>query len=268
MQPDKPLGDHDQHAHRVRFDWGPAGAREVPADVAVIVDVLSFTTALTVAVDAGIEVFPHPARTAGAKEAAMRHGAVLAVGRFEALGRHDARHVSLSPASLIKADGIQRLVLPSPNGSTIAFGLAAQGMRVIGASLRNAPSVAAHLGRILGDHGSVTVIAAGERWPDDTLRPALEDLWGGGAVLAALTSYVDPSAFSPEARAAVAAFMAVKPDLAAELAGCASGLELVAKGFADDVTIAAEHDTSNAVPVLVGESFIPAPEERPRLRLS
>ena len=49
-------------------------------------------------------------------------GAVLAVGRFEALGRTDARHVSLSPASLLKADGIERLVLPSPNGSTTLSG--------------------------------------------------------------------------------------------------------------------------------------------------
>lgn len=252
----------------MRFDWGPSGAHEVPADVAVVVDVLSFTTALTVAIDAGIEVFPHPTRDASAKESAMRHGAVLAVGRFEAMGRSDARHVSLSPASLVNADGIKRLVLPSPNGSTIAFGLAEQGARVLGASLRNAPAVAAHLGRIIGDHGSVTVIAAGERWPDDTLRPALEDLWGAGAVLAALTSYVDLSAFSPEARSAIAAFAAVEPDLAVELAGCASGLELIAKGFTDDVAIAAEHGASKAVPMLVGESFVQAPQERPRLRLS
>ncbi len=268
MQQDQPLGSHDQHAHRVRFDWGPAGAREVPADVAVVVDVLSFTTTLTVAVEAGIEVFPHSSLDGGAKQAAMRHGAVLAVGRFEALGRTDARHVSLSPASLIAADGIERLVLPSPNGSALSFALAEQGSRVVGASLRNAPAVAEHLARVLGEHGTVTVIAAGERWPDDTLRPAWEDLWGAGAVLTALASYVDPSVFSPEARAAAAAFEAVEPGLPTQLANCASGLELVHKGFADDVTIAAEHGVSDAVPVLVGESFGPAPTERPRLRLS
>ncbi|WP_260850992.1 hypothetical protein [Rhodococcus sp. WB9] len=34
----------------------------------------------------------------------------------------------------------------------------------------------------------VSVIAAGEKWPGGELRPAIEDLWGAGAVLSALSA--------------------------------------------------------------------------------
>jgi 2-phosphosulfolactate phosphatase len=47
-----------QASYDVRFDWGPTGAAAMAADVTVVVDVLSFTTTLSVAVERGIEVFP------------------------------------------------------------------------------------------------------------------------------------------------------------------------------------------------------------------
>jgi 2-phosphosulfolactate phosphatase len=60
---------------------------------------------------------------------------------------------------------------------------------------------------------------------------------------------------SPEARAAVAAFLDAAPDLPAALATCASGLELAARGLAADLRLAAEHDVSRAVPRLSGDAF-------------
>ena len=247
------LPGHDQSSYRLRLEWGPTGAEAVPADYAVVVDVLSFTTTLTVAVERGIEVFPFRWKDARAAEHAVRHGATLAVGRFEALSRGGPRHVSLSPASLAEVAGIERLVLPSPNGSTIAFALADSGATVVGACLRNAGAVARWLAPRVAAGASVVVVPAGERWPDDTLRPAVEDLWGAGAVLAGLVDGAGDGAASPEARTAVAARRgAVRPE---DLTGCAGGRELVEAGFAADVEIAAQVDVSDVVPVLVGESF-------------
>ena len=201
------LPGHDQSTHRIRMEWGPTGAAAVPADYAVVVDVLSFTTTLTVALERGIEVFPFRWRDSRAAEHAVRHGATLAVGRFEALSRGDARHISLSPASLAEVEGVERLVLPSPNGSTIAFALADSGAQVVGACLRNAGAVARWLAPKVADGASVVVVPAGERWYDDTLRPAVEDLWGAGAVIAGLVDLLEgPAQASPEARMAVAAW--------------------------------------------------------------
>lgn len=264
------LPGHDQSSYRLRLEWGPTGAQAVRADIAVVVDVLSFTTTLSVAVERGIEVFPFLWRDSRAAEHALRHAATLAVGRFEALSRGDARHVSLSPASLAEVEGVERLVLPSPNGSAISFALADAGSRVVGACLRNAGAVARWLAPQVADGASVVVVPAGERWYDDTLRPAVEDLWGAGAVLDALLESLGQdatAAASPEARMAVAAWRAV--DLPLDLAHCAGGRELSEAGFAADVAIAAQHDVSEVVPVLTGESFrdvaaLPGPG--PRLR--
>jgi 2-phosphosulfolactate phosphatase len=149
-------------------------------------------------------------------------------------------------------EGIQRLVLPSPNGSSIAFALAESGAQVLGACLRNAGAVARWLAPKIADGASVVVVPAGERWHDDTLRPAVEDLWGAGAVLAALVGGHEDGA-SPEALMAVAAWRAAT--LPHDLLRCASGIELADVGFVADVEIAAQHDVSEVVPVLVGESF-------------
>jgi len=101
--------------------------------------------------------------------------------------------------------------------------------------------------RLAGDPDlKVVAIAAGERWNDGSLRPAVEDLWGAGGFLAAL----DVDSFSPEARAAAAAYKDAADELPNLLYDCAGGRELTQYGFPQDVAIAAEMDSSRAVPVL------------------
>jgi 2-phosphosulfolactate phosphatase len=276
---------HRQLGSRVRLEWGPAGATALAGDVdvAVVVDVLSFTTTLSVAADGGTVVHPFPWRDERAEAYAAEHDAVLAVARSGGTRRvegafpprDDPRSepapdplggVSLSPTSVREAQrrpgGLPRLVLPSPNGSTISAALAESGARVVGAALRNATAVGRHLAA-LPPETRVLVVPSGERWPDGSLRPAVEDLWGAGAVLAALVDALADApgdaggssrhpglGLSAEARFAEAAWRAVAPRLADELAACASGRELLDAGYADDVTVAAEVDTSDAVPVL------------------
>ncbi|WP_193613056.1 2-phosphosulfolactate phosphatase [Nocardioides lijunqiniae] len=260
---------HGQQAHAVRLEWGPTGGAAVAAgaDLAVVVDVLSFTTTLTVAVERGMAVHPFAWRDERAAQHAAALDAVLAVGRLEQPSAGVAA-VSLSPAAMSRVEGVERIVLPSPNGSTISAALAASGATVVGASLRNRAAVARWLAPRVADGAVLAVVPAGERWPDDSLRPAVEDLWGAGAVLAALDALGATgqavTGVGAEAAFARDAFRAVQATLTQSVADCASGRELSVAGFADDVAMAAELDVSDVVPVLGADgAFRDAGHRRP-----
>jgi 2-phosphosulfolactate phosphatase len=243
----------------VRADWGARGAAELVADgvvAVVVVDVLSFSTAVSVAADRGIAVRPHDGPPGSAEVVAAMEGATCA-GARAAAGAGGA--VSLSPASIAAAAGVTRLVLPSPNGSAICArlaeaGLAESGIEVVAGCLRNATAVARWLAAV---DGPVGLVAAGERWDDGTLRPAAEDLVGVGAVLDGLAGLGTGRTVSPEATAAWAAYKGARVQWPGWLHGCASALELVRGGFADDVHLAGEVDASDVVPALEGGWFVP-----------
>jgi 2-phosphosulfolactate phosphatase len=188
------------------------------SDVVIIVDVLSFSTAVDIAVARGATVEPSadPSRS------------VRTLDRY-----------SLSPASLLEIPEGYHLVLPSPNGATLSL---LAGGPAFTACLRNATAVA-HAARACGS--TFAVIPAGERWPDGSLRPAIEDWIGAGAVLAALDGRA-----SPEASLAIAAFERARRSLDQLLLECGSGRELVERGFGVDVQLAAEMDRSRAAPML------------------
>lgn len=243
----------------VRLEWGATGARAASADICVVVDVLSFSTSVTVAVERGTRVFPFRWKDARAQELAVRHDAVLAVGRLEATRDGAPPVPSLSPAGLLSCEAVPRLVLPSPNGSSIATTLQERGATVAAGCLRNASAVGAWLGPFLNTGRSVAVVAAGERWAyDDSLRPALEDHLGAGAILSRLVALGYGGGFSPEARAAAALFDAVADRLVEHLRDCVSGRELIGKKFGHDVDVAAALDVSSTVPVLSDGAFVAA----------
>ena len=250
-----------QDDYAIRFEWGAVGARHLAnlGDVVIVVDVLSFSTTVSVAMDRGMRVFP----TGEASQLPLPE-APVAVRREDM----DAAHpYSLSPAALRSAPAVPVLVLPSPNGSALARDMVGRGAVVLAGCPRNAQATAVAAkraargtdpaGQRRRPENAVLVVAAGERWPDGSLRPAVEDLWGAGAIIdALLRSGVPETSCSPEALAALAAWRAL-PDLDTALLSSASGRELVQRGYVDDVRVAAEVDTS-ALAALYGDgSFAP-----------
>jgi 2-phosphosulfolactate phosphatase len=247
-----------QDGYAYRFEWGANGLRALAPEVEVIVvvDVLRFTSAVSAAVEVGATVFPCRWNDDQAAEFARSRGARLA-------GRRELGELSLSPTDLLSSAAGTRLVLPSPNGAALTLTARELGAKhVLAGCLRNA-SVTASVARTLARrNGAIGIIGAGERWHDEAgvLRPAVEDLIGAGAILAALdpSASVSAPACSPEAAAARAAFVAARPRLHEVLAGCASGRELIARGAHDDVDACAALDVATRAAVLFDDSFVAA----------
>ena len=105
----------DQQEFDIRCEWGAHGVAVLApiSDVVIIIDVLSFSTSVDVAVTQGAMVFPYRWRDDTAQAYAVSVGATLADP-----GRHPTRY-SLSPASLTGIPKGTRMVLPSPNGATL-----------------------------------------------------------------------------------------------------------------------------------------------------
>jgi len=238
----------DSAPFNVRFGWGEMGALAlVPgSDVVVVVDVITFTTAVTVAVERDCAIYPHAWDQEAAAKVARQVGAELAVGRSQ-VGPETP--YSLSPATLSRAPHGTSIVLPSPNGSAVAAAAAESGAQVVAGSLRNAFAVA----RFARRHaGVISVIAAGERWPDRSLDPALEDLVGAGAIIDGLRRRLR----SPEAQAAAAVYLqARRHGLRRTLQESVSGREQIKRGYAGELDWAAALNVSSAVPVLRAGAF-------------
>ena len=257
------MGVYDQEEYEIRFAWGQTGAETLApvCDVMVIVDVLSFSTCVSVAVARGATVYPYRFRDASAVAFAQAVDAILA-------GSRGISRFSLSPESLMSLNVGSRIVLPSPNGSTISFStgdaptyagclrnagaVAAAAMGT--AAMRTAENTTAENTTEKSKRGSrIGVIACGERWKSGGLRPALEDMIGAGAIIARLHG-----SCSPEAAAAASVFMSVENTLTDSLIRCSSGKELIAGGYMNDVTLAAAEDADMVTPLLINGAYTAA----------
>ena len=139
-------------------------------------------------------------------------------------------------------------MLPSPNGASLS--LAAKDAVTLAGCLRNASAVAEVAIRL---GARISVIPAGERWADNSLRPCLEDWIGAGAIIDQLTG-----SLSPEAQAAVDVYRGSGPDLAERIRHCGSGVELIEVGYEKDVVLGSKLDVSRSVPMLVDSAYINA----------
>ncbi|MFD7653288.1 2-phosphosulfolactate phosphatase [Actinosynnema sp. NPDC059797] len=237
-----------QEGCRLRLEWGGEGVSALGGSCAVlvVVDVLSFSTAVDVVVARGGSVRP-----------------VRWADRASAAAPADPSW-SLRPSSLVGVPAGVELELPSPNGATLCDAAAGTGAIVLAGCLRNAGAVAAAAADLAGG-GPIGVIPAGERWgvdvttPRDTatfgpLRPAVEDLLGAGAVLSALLAQgLGPA--SVEAK--IAAETYDRTPVAEALTACVSGRELIAAGHAPDVALASRVNVSTAVPRLTNGTLRP-----------
>jgi hypothetical protein len=146
-----------QSPYRCRLDWGRHGARAAAErqDILVIVDTLSFSTAVVTAVQGGGLVYPcaedeQPGALAQriGGEVAVRRKDVPAKGRF-----------SLSPLTYLHLAPGTRIVLASPNGATCSRHARAVPFLFVGA-LVNAEAVATVVSHLLDTTDRcVTIIA-------------------------------------------------------------------------------------------------------------
>ncbi|HEX3788320.1 MAG TPA: 2-phosphosulfolactate phosphatase [Pseudonocardiaceae bacterium] len=235
-------GVFGQHDSRVRLEWGAHGVDVLAGfcAVVVVVDVLSFTTSVDIALGRGARIQPLPWRDEPAAAAAKAGGAVLA----------GEQKWTLRPASLLDIPAGTLLAVPSPNGATLCTRVAGRGAVVLAGCLRNAAAVAG-LAADLADGGPIGVLPGGERWWVDgfPLRPCVEDQLGAGAIVAALDDLgVRPA--SPEAALAAAGYRATA-DVPGTIAACVSGRELIDIGHGAGVGLATEIGVSSVTPRLV-----------------
>lgn len=233
---------YNQAGFDIRCEWGAKGIGQLAAssDVIIIVDVLSFTTCVSIAVDNDAVVYPFHSQDASAEEFARQHDAILASKNRQTEG------FSLSPASLLTIPANTRVVIPSPNGSTLSTMTGTT--PTLAGCLRNARAVAE---AALAIGKKVSVIPAGERWfTDYTIRFAMEDWIGAGAVIRHLSGTK-----SFEAQAAENTYMQFRDNLRGCLEGIGSGRELIEKGFPDDVKHAAALNVSSVAPRLIDRAY-------------
>ncbi len=240
-----------QNSYRCWLDWGRHGTQQAVerGDVLVIVDVLSFSTAATTAVYYGGIIYPCT-EDEDASAFAQRIGGEAAVHRRRDVPEKGC--FSLSPSTFVDIESGTRVVLASPNGATCSH-YARQVPYLFVGALVNAQAVAVAVSQVVEEQQlNVTVIACGERWrtptEDGTLRVAIEDYLGAGAIL----SYLQLEK-SPEARVCEGAFLHVRNDLANVLWECESGRELREKGFGGDVQHATKLNMYDVAPIMRGD---------------
>ncbi|MFU2318846.1 2-phosphosulfolactate phosphatase [Rahnella sp. PCH160] len=237
------MNDFSQTHYDIRLEWGVQAVEQLAAEVdcIVIIDVISFSTCVSVAAERGGFIFPYPWKDARAQDYAAEKNAQCA--QFDR--RFDGPGFTLSPCSLRAMLAGTRLVLPSPNGSALTFSAKKSEADIFTACFRNLSATA----RACEKYSRILVVPAGEKWPDNSLRPAIEDLAAAGGLISRLKH----RHLSVEARAACAVYETMDRQ---ELRHCGSALELQRRGFAADVELCLQEDLSGAACKLSDDAFV------------
>ena len=168
-------------SYRCQLDWGRDGTRRAVerGDVLVIVDVLSFSTAVATAVHNGGIIYPC-SQNEDASAIAQHIGGEVAVHRRNVPQKG---RFSLSPVTYRNIEPGTKVVLASPNGATCSR-YASQVPYLFVGALVNAQAVALAVSQVLEKEAlNVTMIACGERWYKRYFDSAA---WPTGAIIVAV----------------------------------------------------------------------------------
>ena len=226
----------------VYCEWGLKGIQKYKeiSDVIIIVDVLSFSTSVDIAVANGAVIYPYKFLDETTYLYSMQVNAELA-----SVSRSKDEY-SISPVSLMSIPSGTKLVIPSPNGAELS--LSTGSVPTICSCFRNFKSVAEYA---MSFGENILVIPAGEKWDDGSIRFAIEDYLAAGALISCIGGNLQT-----ESKAASVLFNNLKDNVQDILKNCASGMELIEKGFEEDVSLASELNSSDSVPVLSQKAFI------------
>ncbi|MGV2940256.1 2-phosphosulfolactate phosphatase [Mesobacillus sp. LC4] len=248
-----------QAPFKVKMEWGRRGAREAAerGDIIIIVDVLSFSSTVVAALNAGAVIFPYPPNRDG-KKYASSIGAQYILGRAEAARTGNP---TLSPVTFNEEHLNERFVLTSLNGAYCSW-IAAKVPALLIGSLLNASAAAVLAGKLQQETGAdITIVSCGEMWNDaredeDGLRPSVEDYLGAGAILSGLGG-----SKSPEAEVCAGAFMVSVNRLKELVWDSGSGRELRERGYEDDVKYCCQLNVTGTVPIMKDGRFIEGNED-------
>lgn len=236
---------YSQSEFDIRLEWGGQAVDYLArnADCVIVVDVMSFSSCVSIAVDNGARIYPFPWKDKSALEYSARRG--IRTASFDR--RFTGEGYSLSPKSLQHITRGESILLPSPNGSSVSFRARDAGSSVFSGCFRNINATAS----ACRNYKRILIIPCGERWPDGSLRPSVEDYVAAGAIISA----IGRKNCSSEAQAAVAAWTFHKKTDLSLLYECSSAKELKLRGFAEDVALCLEQNAAGTACKLFGDFY-------------
>jgi 2-phosphosulfolactate phosphatase len=229
------------------------GARQAAArgDVVVVVDVLSFSTEIVVAVAEGKTCLVYSDAELEAMGGVDAAAAALDARPYRRFHHYDVDDAAALPAASSPAGSGERVLFRSTNGAAATRAAAAASELLIG-SLRNASACASYLTTLLASTATqrVTLVACGSvagTADEGRFRPALEDWLAVGRIAAYLSSA--GLVVSPEAYAAARSWPGDEM-----LPACVAANALIEAGLDEIVELAFAVDKSDAVPARLGSA--------------
>jgi len=236
---------------KLRVGLLPPAVREneVEGRVAVVIDVIRFSTSVLVALEAGaaeVRTAPSPADAVRLAESLGR-SAVLLCGEVggEPIPGWDLGN---SPRELASGRVAGRTLVYSTTNGTRALERVRGAEHVLVGCLRNLGAVAARVRELAAP---TLVVCAGREG-----RVGLDDAWCAGLLAGRVSEHGGLHELDDGARVAVAAARSLGiPDRDA-LAATGAGAALVNIGYGGDLDVCAEMDATGAVPVLVESGLV------------